>query len=210
MLAGADPVQPGIQEMPTLDKQKREITCKVVYYGPGVSGKTTNLQYIHSQIPADVRSQMVSTATQTDRTLFFDFMPLNLGVVAGWKIRLGMYTVPGQVEYNASRRVILNGADAIVFVADSDALRMADNLESMNNMRDNLSDLGMDLNNVPWVLQYNKRDLDEPMPLERMEKELNLTSVPSIEAIASQGLGVFTTLKSVSKLLINDLSGQIK
>jgi len=196
--------------MALLNSLKREINCKVVYYGPGFSGKTTNLIYVHNKLTPATRGELISMATQTDRTLFFDFLPLDLGKVQGWQMRMSLYTVPGQVEYNASRKLILRGADAVVFVADSDALRSADNIESLQNLQTNLTDFGMVLEELPFVLQYNKRDLKNPMAVERMEKELNRWGVPSFEAVASDGPGVFATLKSVSKLLLNDLSSLVK
>lgn len=196
--------------MPSLDAAKREISCKLVYYGAGLSGKTTNLQYIHSQVAPETRGELVSTATQTERTLFFDFMPLDLGTINGWRIRLCIYTVPGQAEYYASRKMILNGADALVFVADSNILRSPENLESLRDMRTNLKEFGMDLDFMPWVLQYNKRDLTNAMTVEQMENKLNMTGVPSFESVAIQGFGIIPTLKEVTKLLINDLSKQIK
>ncbi|HEY9871616.1 MAG TPA: GTPase domain-containing protein [Candidatus Obscuribacterales bacterium] len=183
----------------------REINCKIVYYGTGLGGKTTNLKYIHSQLAPTTRGELISLATETERTLFFDFLPLDLGSVQGFKTRFSLYTVPGQVEYNASRKLILNGVDGIIFVADSDIMRSKDNVESLQNMIENLAEYGLTLDNVPWVLQYNKRDLASAMPIERMEKELNIRGVPSFEAVASEGLGVFATLKAISKLILNRL-----
>jgi len=149
-------------------------------------------------------------ATQTDRTLFFDFMPLDLGSVHGWKIRVSVYTVPGQVEYNASRKLILQGADGLVFVADSDFLRAPDNIESLENLRSNLASLDTSLEQLPWIVQLNKRDLDNPMPVERMVQDLNIEGLPTFEAVATEGVGVFQTLKSISKLMMNDLSKVLK
>ncbi|MBX9878336.1 MAG: GTPase domain-containing protein [Candidatus Obscuribacterales bacterium] len=183
----------------------REINCKIVYYGTGLGGKTTNLKYIHSQLAPTTRGELISLATETERTLFFDFLPLDLGSVQGFKTRFSLYTVPGQVEYNASRKLILNGVDGIIFVADSDVMRSKDNVESLQNMIENLAEYSLTLDNVPWVLQYNKRDLASAMPIERMEKELNIRGVPSFEAVASEGLGVFATLKAISKLILNRL-----
>jgi len=183
----------------------REINCKIVYYGTGLGGKTTNLKYIHSQLAPTTRGELISLATETERTLFFDFLPLDLGSVQGFKTRFSLYTVPGQVEYNASRRLILNGVDGIIFVADSDVMRSKDNVESLQNMIENLAEYSLTLDNIPWVLQYNKRDLANAMPIERMEKELNIRGVPSFEAVASEGLGVFATLKAISKLILNRL-----
>ncbi len=183
----------------------REINCKIVYYGTGLGGKTTNLKYIHSQLAPTTRGELISLATETERTLFFDFLPLDLGSVQGFKTRFSLYTVPGQVEYNASRKLILNGVDGIIFVADSDIMRSRENVESLQNMVENLAEYGLTLDNVPWVLQYNKRDLASAMPIERMEKEINVRAVPSFEAVASEGLGVFATLKAISKLILNRL-----
>lgn len=192
--------------MPLLNHSKREINCKVVYYGPGLSGKTTNLVWIHSQIAPDKRSEMVSMATQTDRTLFFDMLPLDLGDVNGWKMRLSLYTVPGQVEYNASRKLILNGADAIVFVADSDVERVAENLESLQNLESNLHSINVSLADVPFIIQYNKRDLAHTQSIEDMDRDLNTMHVPAFETIASQGTNVFSTLRTASKLVLANIS----
>ena len=183
----------------------REINCKIVYYGTGLGGKTTNLKYIHGQLAPTTRGELISLATETERTLFFDFLPLDLGSVQGFKTRFSLYTVPGQVEYNASRKLILNGVDGIIFVDDSDVMRSKDNVESLQNMVDNLKEYSLTLDNIPWVLQYNKRDLANAMPIERMERELNTPGVPSFEAVASEGLGVFATLKAISKLILNRL-----
>ncbi len=183
----------------------REINCKIVYYGTGLGGKTTNLKYIHSQLAPTTRGELISLATETERTLFFDFLPLDLGSVQGFKTRFSLYTVPGQVEYNASRKLILNGVDGIIFVADSDVMRSKDNVESLQNMIENLAEYSLTLDNIPWVLQYNKRDLANAMPIERLERELNQRQVPSFEAVASEGLGVFATLKAISKLILNRL-----
>ncbi len=195
--------------MPTLKDATHEINCKVVYYGPGFCGKTTNLQYIHSQLAPEKRGEMVSMATQSDRTLFFDFLPLDLEMVHGWHIRLCLYTVPGQIEYNASRKVILNGVDAVVFVADSDPFRATDNIESFNNMVENLAQHKIKIQEIPLVLQYNKRDLVGAMPIERMESELNTLGLPSYESVASEGKGVFATLRGISKILLNNLSNLV-
>ncbi|MBP7860756.1 GTPase domain-containing protein [bacterium] len=183
----------------------REINCKIVYYGTGLGGKTTNLKYIHSQLAPTTRGELISLATETERTLFFDFLPLDLGSVQGFKTRFSLYTVPGQVEYNASRKLILNGVDGVIFVADSDAMRSKDNGESLQNMVENLAEYSLTLDSIPWVLQYNKRDLANAMPIERMEREMNSRQVPSFEAVASEGLGVFATLKAISKLILNRL-----
>jgi len=183
----------------------REITCKIVYYGPGRSGKTTNLHYIYGQVPADRRGKMVSLATETDRTLFFDFLPLDLGTVRGFKTRFHLYTVPGQVFYEASRRLILKGADGVVFVADSQEERLDANLETLDNLREHLKDHNLDFNTIPYVLQLNKRDLPNAMPVPELKKQLTLKGEPSLEAVAVTGQGVFDTLKEVAKLVLAEL-----
>lgn len=191
--------------MPMIDLYNRQLNCKIVYYGTGLGGKTTNLRYIHRQVSPVSRSELISLDTETERTLFFDFMSLDLGSVKGFKTRFSLYTVPGQMEYNASRRLILNGADGIVFVADSDIMRSSENIESLNNMIENLDGYGLTLDDIPWVIQYNKRDLSTAMSLQRLENECNQLNVPSFEAIASDGRGVFATLKSVTKRVLNKL-----
>lgn len=183
----------------------KEISCKIVYYGTGLGGKTTNLKYIHSQLAPTCRGDIISLQTETERTLFFDFMSLDLGTVQGFTTRFSLYTVPGQVEYNNSRRLILNGADGIIFVADSDVMRSYENMESIQNMIENLAEYGLRPEDIPIVLQYNKRDLSTAMPLERLEKECNLGNVPAFEAIAHQGRGVFSTLKAVTREVLNRL-----
>jgi signal recognition particle receptor subunit beta len=180
----------------------KEITFKLVYYGTGLGGKTTNLKVIHSQLSPATRGELVSLATETERTLFFDFMPLDLGVINGFKAKISMYTVPGQEEYNKSRKLILRDVDGIVFVADSNATRSEENQASLRNMIENLREYKLSLDEIPWVLQYNKRDLTTAMPVERMESELNFMKVPSFEAVAFEGRGVFATLKAVSKLML--------
>jgi len=196
-------------EMPLLNYMKREIACKIVYYGTGFSGKTTNLQFIHRQLSPDTRGELISMATQTDRTLFFDFLPLDLGDISGWKVRFALYTVPGQVEYNASRKLILNGTDALVFVADSDFMRRTDNYDALMNMSENLKDYDTSLEKIPWVLQYNKRDLRNAMSVDQLETDLNTMNVPSFESIASEGLGIFSTLRAVSKILLETLANNM-
>ncbi|CAN5457421.1 ADP-ribosylation factor-like protein [soil metagenome] len=184
----------------------REINCKIVYYGTGLGGKTANLKFIYSQLAPQTRGDFISLATETERTLFFDYFGLDLGTVQGFKTRFSMYTVPGQVEYNASRRLILNGADGIIFVADSDIVRRQENIDAMENMKENLFSYGLSLEAVPHVLQYNKRDLSNAMSLELMENDLNPTGkITSFESIASSGPGVFTTLKQISKQILNRL-----
>ena len=192
--------------MSSINFATREISCKVVYYGPGLSGKTTNLQVIHQKMPQDKRTDMVSLATEGDRTLFFDFLPLNLGDIKGFKTRFQLYTVPGQVYYNSTRKLVLRGADGIVFVADSQRSRQAENLESLQNLRQNLQDYGMDLDDMPFVLQYNKRDMDDVFTLDEMNKYLNPRSIPFFPATAHNGKGVVTTLKTIAMLVIEKLN----
>ncbi|MNS62338.1 Mutual gliding-motility protein MglA [compost metagenome] len=184
----------------------REIQCKVVYYGTGLGGKTTNLEFIHKQMPPQVRGDMVSLATPTERTLYFDFLSLDLGSVQGFKTKFALYTVPGQEEYNASRKLILNGVDGIVFVADSQREKWQENIDSLRNMEENLAEYGKSLDEVPWVLQYNKRDLPTAVSVEHLQQALNQRGVPAFQAIAHQGHGVFDTLKSVAKVVLNRLS----
>lgn len=188
--------------MSSINFATREISCKVVYYGPGLSGKTTNLQVIHQKMPQDKRTDMVSLATEGDRTLFFDFLPLNLGDIKGFKTRFQLYTVPGQVYYNSTRKLVLRGVDGIVFVADSQRSRQAENLESLQNLRQNLQDYGMDLDDMPFVLQYNKRDMDNVFTLDELNAELNSRNVPFFPATAHNGKGVVTTLKTIAMLVI--------
>ena len=183
----------------------KEITFKLVYYGTGLGGKTTNLKVIHSQLSPTTRGELVSLATETERTLFFDFMPIDLGTINGFKARISMYTVPGQEEYNKSRKLILRDVDGIVFVADSNVTRSEENQKSLANMMENLKEYRLTVTDIPWVLQYNKRDLANAMSIERMEKDMNNRGVPSFEAVASEGLGVFATLKAISKLILNRL-----
>ena len=185
----------------------REITCKIVYYGPGRSGKTTNLHYIYSQVPSDRKGQMVSLATQTDRTLFFDFLPLDLGTISGFTTRFQLYTVPGQVYYQTTRRLVLQGADGVVFVADSQSRQLEENVESLQDLHANLAEHGVDARAVPLVLQYNKRDLppDLLLPVPALEDALNFRGVPSFEADALHGAGVFETLRSISELVLRRL-----
>ena len=183
----------------------REITCKIVYYGPGRSGKTTNLHYIYGRVPDSRRGRMVSLATQTDRTLFFDFLPIDLGQISGFSTRFQLYTVPGQVFYEASRKLILKGVDGVVFVADSQEERMDANIESLYNLEENLRAHGFDLMKVPYVLQLNKRDLPRIIPAEDLAAELQKKGEPVVEAVASTGVGVFDTLKAVAKQVLTEL-----
>ena len=191
--------------MSFINYASREINCKIVYYGPGLCGKTTNLQFVYQKTTPDARGKMISLATETERTLFFDFLPLALGEIRGFKTRFHLYTVPGQVFYDASRKLILKGVDGVVFVADSQEERADANVESLDNLRFNLQEQGYDLDKLPYVIQYNKRDLPSVMPVEEMRKELNTTNVPDFEACATTGEGVFETLKAVAKLILIDL-----
>ncbi len=183
----------------------REINCKIVYYGPGLCGKTTNLQWIYDKTNPQAKGKLISLATETDRTLFFDFLPLDLGQVRGFKTRFHLYTVPGQVFYDASRKLILKGVDGVVFVADSQDARMEANVESLANLDKNLKEQGYDLKTIPYVVQYNKRDLPTAMPMDQMYARINLKGEPTFEAVAMNGTGVFDTLKSVAKLVLTEL-----
>ncbi|MCP4037130.1 MAG: GTPase domain-containing protein [bacterium] len=191
--------------MSFINYSSREINCKIVYYGPGLCGKTTNLQYIYTKTNPDVKGKMISLATETERTLFFDFLPLALGQIRGFKTRFHLYTVPGQVFYDASRKLILKGVDGVVFVADSQIERMEANVESLDNLRVNLKEQGYDLDKIPYVIQYNKRDLPNAAPLEELQQLLNPRGGPSYEACATVGTGVFETLKAVAKDVLTDL-----
>ena len=191
--------------MSFINYSSREINCKIVYYGPGLCGKTTNLQYIYNRTNPDAKGKMISLATETERTLFFDFLPLSLGEIRGFKTRFHLYTVPGQVFYDASRKLILKGVDGVVFVADSQIDRMEANLESMENLRFNLQEQGYDLDRLPYVIQYNKRDLPSVASVEELRELLNTGSVPDFESVSTTGQGVFDTLKAVAKLVLTEL-----
>lgn len=191
--------------MSFINYASREINCKIVYYGPGLCGKTTNLQHIYAMTAPDAKGKMISLATETERTLFFDFLPLALGEIRGFKTRFHLYTVPGQVFYDASRKLILKGVDGIIFVADSQEERLDANIESLENLRENLTEQGYDLDKLPYVIQYNKRDLPGALPIEVLRKHLNPTNVQDFEACAATGDGVFETLKAVAKLILVDL-----
>lgn len=186
----------------------REITCKIVYYGPGRSGKTTNLHHIYEQVPDNRKGKMVSLATQTDRTLFFDFLPLDLGLISGFTTRLQLYTVPGQVYYQTTRKLVLQGADGLVFVADSQARQLNENIESMQDLHANLAEQGVDVRTLPLVIQYNKRDLPADMTLRvpELEDALNFREIPSFSADAVHGAGVFETLRGISEIVLRKLS----
>ncbi|HEX4453848.1 MAG TPA: GTPase domain-containing protein [Kofleriaceae bacterium] len=191
--------------MSFINYSSREINCKIVYYGPGLCGKTTNLQYIYNKTNPEAKGKMISLATETERTLFFDFLPLSLGEIRGFKTRFHLYTVPGQVFYDASRKLILKGVDGVVYVGDSQLERMEANIESLENLRSNLQEQGYDLDKLPYVVQYNKRDLPNAITMDELEGALNPTRVPSFEAVAPKGHGVFDTLKAVAKLVLTEL-----
>src|SRR5512134_389800 len=191
--------------MSFINYSSREINCKIVYYGPGLGGKTTNIQWIHDRTRPDSKGKLISLATETDRTLFFDFLPIELGTIRGFRTRFHLYTVPGQIFYDASRKLILKGVDGIVFVADSQVERMDANIESFENMRVNLEEQGYNLSEVPYVVQYNKRDLPNVVPVAELKKVLNPDGVPDFEAVAADGSGVFETLKAVVKLVLIEL-----
>jgi hypothetical protein len=192
--------------MSFINYASREINCKIVYYGPGLCGKTTNLQFIYEKTNPQNKGQLISLATETDRTLFFDFLPLDLGTVRGFRTRFHLYTVPGQVFYDASRKLILKGVDGVIFVADSQEARQDANLESLDNLRINLRENGFDLTSIPYALQFNKRDMPTAMPYDLMFRELNVKGEPTFEAVAPKGIGVFETLKAVAKQVLHELS----
>ncbi|NWF97729.1 MAG: GTPase domain-containing protein [Nitrospirae bacterium] len=191
--------------MSFINYSSREINCKIVYYGPGLCGKTTNLQFIYRRTNPEQKGKLISLATETERTLFFDFLPLALGDIKGFKIRFHLYTVPGQVFYAASRKLILKGVDGVVFVADSQIERTESNIESLEDLKINLSEQGYDLDKLPFAMQYNKRDLPNIVPVADLEKLLNYRKVPSFEAVAVTGKGVFETLKAVAKQVLFEL-----
>ncbi len=192
--------------MSLINYASREINCKIVYYGTGLGGKTTNLEYVYSKVNPEAKGKMISLATETERTLFFDFLPIDLGEVKGFKTRFHLYTVPGQVYYNASRKLILKGVDGVIFVADSQAERMEANIEAMHNLYENLESYGYDLTNIPFAIQYNKRDLPNAMSMGDLRSQLNPMGVPDFEGVAIEGRGVFETLGSVSKMVVRALS----
>jgi signal recognition particle receptor subunit beta len=192
--------------MSMINYASREINCKIVYYGTGLGGKTTNLEYVYSRVNPDAKGKMISLATETERTLFFDFLPIDLGEVKGFKTRFHLYTVPGQVYYNASRKLILKGVDGVIFVADSQRERMEANIEAMHNLYENLESYGYDLTKIPFAVQYNKRDLSNTMEMEELRSQLNPGGVPDFEGVAIEGKGVFETLGAVSKLVVQTLS----
>ncbi|HSP06712.1 MAG TPA: GTPase domain-containing protein [Acidobacteriota bacterium] len=191
--------------MTFINYASREINCKIVYYGPGLCGKTTNIQYIYDKTNPGAKGKLISLATETDRTLFFDFLPLDLGTVKGFKVRFHLYTVPGQVFYDASRKLILKGVDGVIFVADSQVERMEANEESVYNLKQNLKEQGYELAGLPYVLQLNKRDLSNIAPVDEMVRKLRQGQEPVFEGVASRGTGVFETLKAVAKQSLNEL-----
>lgn len=192
--------------MSMINYASREINCKLVYYGPGLGGKTTNLEYVYEKVNPDTRGKLISLATEQERTLFFDFLPVDLGAIRGFRTRFHLYTVPGQVYYNASRRLILKGVDGLVFVADSQAERMDANIAALENLYENLSDYGYEPTQIPIVLQWNKRDLPSAVPVAELSRQLNPMGLQEYEAVAVSGAGVFDTLKGVSKLVLKALS----
>jgi len=183
----------------------REINCKIVYYGPGLGGKTTNLQYVYQITSSENKGKLISLATETERTLFFDFLPIDLGQIRGFRTRFHLYTVPGQVFYDSSRKLILKGVDGVVFVADSQEERLDANLESVSNLTENLKEQGFDIAKIPYVLQLNKRDLPSAHPADELKQQLLVKGEPVIEAIAPQGVGVLTTLKAVARQVLVEL-----
>lgn len=191
--------------MSLINYSSREINCKIVYYGPGLGGKTSNIQYVYEKLAPETKGKLVTLATEMDRTLFFDFLPLELGEVKGFKTRFHLYTVPGQVYYNASRKLILRGVDGLVFVADSSESRFDANIEALYNLHDNLKEYDLSLAEIPFVMQWNKRDAADALPLAELEEELNPEGHPSFEAIAVKGDGVFDTLKAVAKQVLRQL-----
>ncbi len=191
--------------MAFVDFSAREIHCKIVYYGPGLCGKTKNLQFLHERTSPSRRGQLISLATPNERTLFFDFLPLDVGSLRGFQTRLHLYTVPGQVFYDAARRAILRGVDGIVFVADSQEARLAANVESIRNLEKNLREQGYEIAEIPYVLQLNKRDLSSAMPAAELSRRLAIKGEPTLEATAATGAGVFETLKAIARLVLLDL-----
>ncbi|RMG61335.1 MAG: gliding-motility protein MglA [Calditrichaeota bacterium] len=187
----------------------QEINLKIVYYGPGMSGKTTNLEYIHSKLDPSLTGELVTLKTKEDRTIFFDFMQIEVGRIKGKKPKFNLYTVPGQVYYASSRKIILNGVDGVVFVADSQKDRMEANIETLLDLEKNLKSMGFSLENFPWVMQYNKRDLPNAESIDVLERKLNLFDVPSFEAIAIKGQGVFDTLKAIINLVVQHVQKQL-
>ncbi len=191
--------------MSLINYSSREINCKIVYYGPGLGGKTTNIQYIYEKLAPETKGKLVTLATEMDRTLFFDFLPLELGEVKGFKTRFHLYTVPGQVYYNASRKLILRGVDGLVFVADSSESRFDANIEALYNLHENLKEYDLDLKEIPFVMQWNKRDMPDAIPVNELVEELNPEGFEHFEGVAVNGVGVFDTLKCVAKQVLRQL-----
>lgn len=191
--------------MSLINYSSREINCKIVYYGPGLGGKTTNIQYVYEKLAPETKGKLVTLATEMDRTLFFDFLPLELGEVKGFKTRFHLYTVPGQVYYNASRKLILRGVDGLVFVGDSSESRFDANIEALYNLHDNLKEYDLDLKEIPFVMQWNKRDMPDAIPVAELVEELNPEGYEHFEAVAVNGVGVFDTLKCVAKQVLRQL-----
>jgi signal recognition particle receptor subunit beta len=183
----------------------KEVNCKIVYYGPGMSGKTTNLEVVHQKAPEENKGELTSISTDGDRTLFFDFMPLDLGNVAGMRTKFQLYTVPGQVYYNSTRKLVLQGVDGVIFIADSDPEKLQENIESYDNLIENLREYGKDIRELPHVIQYNKRDLPSAMPVEDLDKAMNKFGVPTFEAVAATGEGVFPTLKVLAGMVLESI-----
>lgn len=196
--------------MSFVNYHSKEVNCKIVYYGPGLGGKTTNLQHVYKRTSSDVRSEMITLNTENERTLFFDFLPLDLGEIRGFKTRFHLYTVPGQVFYEASRKLILRGLDGVIFVADSQVEKMESNIESLKGLESNLVEQGNDMEELPIVMQWNKRDLPNSTSVDDLEKSLNKWGSPSFEAVASDGEGVFETLKMISKLVLMNVKGNLQ
>ena len=194
--------------MATINYGYREINCKIVYYGPGMSGKTTNLETIYKKVPATSRGNLTSLATKTDRTLFFDLLPLDLGTIKGFKTKFQLYTVPGQVYYNATRKLVLRGADGVVMVFDSQPDRLEDNIESLENLRQNLQEHGMNLDGMPFVIGWNKRDLPGVMPVEELNAKLNPKNVPNFEMEALSGRGVFDALRGITRMVLQKIENE--
>jgi len=192
--------------MSLINYSSREINCKIVYYGPGLCGKTTNIQWVYNKVAPETKGKLITLATEMDRTLFFDFLPLELGTVKGFKTRFHLYTVPGQVYYDASRKLILRGVDGIVFVADSQASRYDANIESLYNLHENLDEYKLKIEELPYVIQYNKRDMPDVIEVTDLQQELNPEGCPSLEAVAIKGVGVFDTLKLVAKGVLQKLT----
>ncbi len=189
--------------MASINYASKEISCKIVFYGPGLSGKTTNLQYVHQKIPEQSRGELISLATDQDRTLYFDFLPLNIGKIHGFSTKFQLYTVPGQVYYNATRKLVLRGVDGLVFVADSQKSKMDENIESLQNLKDNLREYEYNMERIPLVFQYNKRDLPALSSVGELQEALNPKGQPHFESVATKGMGVFDTLKCISKLVLD-------